>query len=320
MQSTTFTFKSHAGDDADIFTFKWLPDAGTAVRGVVQIVHGMAEHAARYAPVAEALTRAGFAVYANDHRGHGKTPKREDDVGHFADTDGWNKAIADLHQLNQLARTEQPGVPVVMLGHSLGSFLTQHMMFSHAGDVDAAVLSGSNGKVGAIAIAGKIAIAIEKLRSGARGKSKLLDTMSFGAFNNAFKPARTKFDWLSRVPAEVDAYVADARCGFLCTNQFWQDMMGGLDTIADPTNQARVRKDLPVYVFSGALDPVSNATKNLQQLLSAYRVAGLTRVETKIYPDGRHEMFNEVNRDEVLRDLVAWLERAVPAKSAAAAA
>jgi alpha-beta hydrolase superfamily lysophospholipase len=302
----TFNFK--ANDGVEIASFKWVTPKPKAV---VQIVHGMAEHAARYAHVAEKLNQAGFSVYANDHRGHGKTAREESDVGHFADADGWHKVIADLHQLNRMARDENAGVPVIMLGHSMGSFLTQHMMFAHASDVDAAILSGSNGSVGILGIAAKGLAAAESLRLGPKGKSKIIDQASFGAFNNAFKPARTKFDWLSRDPKAVDAYVNDPRCGFLCTNQFWRDLLDGLSIIDNPANQARVRKDLPLYIFSGSRDPVSKGTKTLQPLIDGYRKLGLSRMHSKFYPDARHETLNETNKDEVISDLVEWIRSTV---------
>jgi alpha-beta hydrolase superfamily lysophospholipase len=306
MQSSTFTFR--ASDGVEIFVYTWLPDG--PVRGVVQIAHGMAEHAARYEHVARALTERGFAVYADDHRGHGGTAKNESDVGHFADDGGWDKVLGDLRQLQGIAGAAHPGVPFVLFGHSMGSFFTQNFMFAYPGSIDGAVLSGSNGKVGALATMGSAIAALERLRLGKRGKSALLDKISFGAFNDAFRPARTPFDWLSRDRREVDRYIADPQCGFLVSAQLWSDLLGGLRRIEDPRNQARVPKQLPVYVFSGARDPVSN---NLQQLLRAYAAAGLENVESRIYPEGRHEMLNETNRDEVIADLLAWLERLLQA-------
>lgn len=308
MQASTFHFT--AKDGVEIHVYKWSPDG--VVRGAVQIVHGMAEHAARYAHVAEALISKGYAVYANDHRGHGKTAKTEAEVGHFADENGWDKVLDDLHQLNGIIRKENPGVPVVVFGHSMGSFFVQTLLFTYPDDADAVIMSGTNGRVGLLASAGAVAAAIEQARLGKRGKSKLLDSMSFGAYNNAFKPTRTKFDWLSRDPVNVDKYIADPRCGFLVSTQLWRDLLGGLQRNENPANRAKVKKDLPVYIFAGAKDPVSNATKNLHELINGYKSVGLKRVEHKIYDDGRHEMVNETNRDEVIRDVVAWLERTFP--------
>jgi alpha-beta hydrolase superfamily lysophospholipase len=307
--------KLRANDGVELELHSWLPSGN--VKGVVQIVHGLAEHGARYAHVAAKLNDAGYAVYADDHRGHGKTAS-DADVGHFSDDDGWNKVLGDLAMVNRHAREKHPGVPVAVVGHSMGSFFGQHLMFAHPELLDAVVLSGSNGAIGILGTAGSMVAALERARMGKRGKSKLLDAMGFGAYNNKFKPARTAFDWLSRDPAVVDKYVADDRCGHLCTAQLWSDLFYGLATIADAKNVAKVPKQMPIYIFSGSLDPVSNATKGLTKLIDAYKAAGLN-AEVRIYPEGRHEMMNETNKDEVIADLIKFLDRALSKPSAAAA-
>lgn len=319
MKASTFSFS--APDGVDIHVFKWEPDAATTKtkKGVVQIAHGMAEHAARYARLAESLTAAGFVVYANDHRGHGQTAKSDDDVGFFAAADGWSRVLGDIHQLNGIVRKENPGLPVVVMGHSMGSFFVQNLLFAHPEDADAAVLSSTTGKPPAIAKIGIYVARLERKRVGARGKSGLLHELGFGAFNKPFKPARTALDWLSRDPAEVDKYVADKRCGFVASTQLWIDLLGALDVIAAPENQRKVRKDVPLYIFSGTRDPVGDMTKGPRQLMAAYRAAGLTDIEHKFYEDARHETLNETNRDEVVRDLLAFLERAVSTRAAKAA-
>ncbi|MFT3766176.1 MAG: alpha/beta hydrolase [Minicystis sp.] len=148
----------------------------------------------------------------------------------------------------------------------------------------------------------------ERARLGPRGKSKLLNALSFDDWNKGFKPNRTSFDWLSRDAAEVDKYVADPLCGFLVTTQLWVDLLDGTAEIADPARQAQIPKDLSVFIFAGSEDPVGGKTKGLQQLVAAYQTAGLRDVKHKFYPGGRHEMLNETNRDEVTRDVIAWLD------------
>jgi alpha-beta hydrolase superfamily lysophospholipase len=301
MQTSTFTLA--AGDGTELFVYRWLPPA--APRAVVQIAHGLAEHAARYGRAAEALTAAGYAVYANDHRGHGRTAKTPADLGFFAARDGWHLCVDDLWQLHSRIAADHPGVPRVLMGHSMGSFLVQHFLGLHGEAPAAAVLSGSNGRPPPIAALGRLIARVERLRRGARGNSPLLDALGFAAFNKPFAPARTPFDWLSRDAAEVDRYVADPLCGFGPSVQLWVDLLDGLAEIARPALQARIPKRLPIYVFSGSRDPVGG---NLKQLLAAYAAAGLERVTARIYPEGRHEMLNETNRDEVTRDLIAWLD------------
>jgi alpha-beta hydrolase superfamily lysophospholipase len=304
MDSSTFTLQ--AADAASIHVFKWVPDAGTQIRAVVQLSHGLAEHAGRYARLAEALTAAGYAVYANDHRGHGVTAS-DDEVGTFAPHDGWHKVVNDLHLLNGRIRREQPGVPVIVMGHSMGSLLVQNLLFAHPKDADACVLSGTSGKPPAIATVGKLVARLERLRLGPTKGSKLLDTMGFGAFNKAFAPNRTASDWLSRDPVEVDKYLHDKRCGFLASAQLWMDLLGGLSLISRPDRQAQVNKALPMYMFAGARDPVGQNTASIVQLIAAYKDAGLTNITSKFYPEARHETLNEINRDEVTADLVGWL-------------
>jgi len=174
--------------------------------------------------------------------------------------------------------------------------------------IKAAVLSGTGGKPSLIAAAGRLVARIERRRHGAKGKSALLGALSFDEFNKAFRPNRTAFDWLSRDEAEVDRYVADPLCGFGVSTQLWVDMLDTLAFIARPEEQARVPRDLPVYVFCGSEDPVGERTRSVRQLLDAYARAGIEDVQHKFYPGARHETLNETNRDEVTRDLIAWLD------------
>jgi alpha-beta hydrolase superfamily lysophospholipase len=307
MQASTFTLT--ATDGVPLFVYRWLPDA--TPKAVVQIAHGLAEHAGRYARLAAALTAAGYAVYANDHRGHGGTAGQPQELGFFAASEGWRKCVDDLWQLNRRIAADHSGLPIVLIGHSMGSFLAQHVISEHGEALAGVVLSASNGKPPPLAAVGRLIARIERFRLGPRGKSALIHGLAFGAFNKPFAPARTEFDWLSRDAAEVDKYVADPLCGFRSSVQLWIDLLDALSEIADPARQARIPKRLPILVIAGANDPVSANTKGLQQLLAAYRGAGLERVIHRFYPAARHELFNEVNREEVTRDLIAWLDGAI---------
>lgn len=302
MRSETFSLAGR--DGASIHVYRWLPDA--EVRAVVQIAHGMAEHAARYARFAEALTAAGYAVYADDHRGHGKTTS-DADLGHFADRDGWDLVLSDLRALGARAKEEQADKKVIFFGHSMGSFFGQRILQKYWRDYDGMILSGSNAPGSVLERLGGGVARLERLRGGPRGKSALLSFLSFGSFNDAFKPARTEFDWLSRDAAEVDKYLADPRCGFRCTNQLWVDLLDGLHAIAT-SGFGAVRKDFPVHLFAGDRDPVSRGGKGVTELHERLRSAGLSRASVRLYAEGRHEMLNEINRDEVTRDVLAVLE------------
>ena len=303
MPEGQFTFR--ADDGHRLLARRWLPEAPP--RAVVQIAHGLAEHSGRYARLAQALNGAGYAAYASDLRGHGPA-SAPTDLGHFADRDGWAKAVDDLWTFNRLIASEQPGVPVVFLGHSMGSLIGRSFVAKHSEALAGAAYSGSNGKAPPIAALGRWIARAERLRLGPRGKSPLIFKMWFGGFNKPFEPARTAFDWLSRDPAEVDAYVADPLCGFLFSTQLAIDVLDALPGLSSPMSLAPIRKDLPIYVFSGEKDPVG---ANIQGLIDALKAAGFSRLTTRIYPGARHETLNETNRDEVVRDLIAWLDGVV---------
>jgi alpha-beta hydrolase superfamily lysophospholipase len=287
--------------------WRWSPDDGAA-RGVIHISHGMAEHAGRYARFAEALTAAGWIVYANDHRGHGASAATDEDLGYFADHDGWDRLVFDLREYIDRWHALHPGLPVFLFGHSMGSLLAQQYLYEHGGTLAGAILCGSQGKPPPLAAAGRVIARLERRRKGAHGRSRLMDKLAFGQFNAHFRPNRTRFDWLSRDDAEVDAYVADPRCGFLFTTQAWIDLLDGLAELSQPRNQARIRKDLPVHIVAGDRDPVGEMGASVRQLIASYQAAGLRRVTSRIYEGARHELLNETNRDEVTSDLVAWLE------------
>jgi alpha-beta hydrolase superfamily lysophospholipase len=305
MRADTFRFK--AEDQKELFVYRWLPDEGAPRKAVIHVVHGMAEHAGRYARVAEALVAAGYAVYANDQRGHGQTAASPDELG-WMGAGGFRHALADLEQLLVFEKAENPGLPAVLFGHSMGSYLTQLFMIESGASIRAAVLSGSAGKPNLMASAGRLVARIERLRFGPRGKSPLLKALSFDAFNKAFQPNRTAFDWLSRDEAEVDTYAADPLCGFPVSTQLWVELLDALADISRPERQARVPRDLPVYVFAGSEDPVGEKTRSLEQLLGAYARAGIADVSHQFYPGARHETLNETNRDQVTSDLITWLD------------
>jgi alpha-beta hydrolase superfamily lysophospholipase len=294
MPGSEFDFR--ADDGQTLLARRWLPEGPP--RAIVQIAHGLAEHSARYARLATALNSAGYGAYANDHRGHG--PKAAPaDLGHFADEGGWDKVVRDLWTFNRLIAAEAPGTPIVFLGHSLGSFLGRGFIARHSDALAGVALSGSNGKPPAIATLGRLIAREERLRLGKRGKSDPILQMWFGEFNKPFKPARTAFDWLSRDEKEVDAFVADPLCGFPFTTQLAIDVLDA------------IRKDMAIYVFSGERDPVG---ANIKGLIQDLKAAGFTELTTRIYPGARHETLNELNRDEVTRDFIAWLDGIEPPK------
>ncbi len=294
-------------DGVPFFAQAFLPDKEP--RAAVQIAHGMAEHSARYERLAGFLTARGYAVYASDHRGHGRSVVSDDDLG-WAGTDGWNAIVSDLLVVGAHVEKAHPGKERCLFGHSMGSFATLDVMRRHGDRYHAYVLSGSDEPGGLLVSAGNRAARLERMRQGPRGKSALLAKLSFGAFNDAFEPARTEFDWLSRDPKEVDLYVADPHCGFRVTNQFWVDFTAGLVAIG-AADWARMPRTTPIYVFAGERDPVGKMGKGVRSLVTRLRRSGCDRLEEKLYADGRHEMLNETNRDEVMSEVAAFLDRAL---------
>lgn len=284
--------------------YHWPPPGPP--KAVVQIAHGMAEHAGRYARFAASLNAAGYAVIAHDHRGHGETAALPADRGFFGAADGWTTVIDDLDAVQATARTLWPGLPVFLFGHSMGSFMAQDLIARPGQALAGAVLCGSNGTrppPGARTLA-----RIERWRLGPRGRSALINALAFGAFGKKIPNRRTDADWLSRDPAEVDAYVADPACGFVATVQLWIDLLDALARLGTDAHKARVPKRLPVLSIAGTADPVSGGAKGITPLLEGYGRAGLADVTDRRYEGARHELLNETNRDEVTRDVIAWLD------------
>ena len=311
MNTAPFTFQ--ASDGSAIFTNKWLPDNSDTIKAVVQISHGMAEHSERYMRFAEFLTANNFAVYANDHRGHGKTAGKVENLGYFADTKGWNLVVEDMKSLTNIIHENHPKSPVFLFGHSMGSLLFREYIFSYSQEINGVILSGTAGDPGLLGNVGIVVSKTECLLRGKKAKSTLLDKLSFGNFNTAFKPNRTAFDWLSRDTKEVDKYIEDPYCGSIFTAGFFNDMLTGINNINKFSNIQKISKTLPVYFFSGAKDPVGENTKGVLKVINTFKKAGLTDVSFKFYEEGRHEMLNEINREEVFSDILNWLKLYIPA-------
>lgn len=302
------TYTRNAADGSRLYVYRWLPEG--AARASLQIAHGMGEHAGRYDATARALAAAGYAVYANDHRGHGRAadPARLGDMG----PDGWNGAIRDAAALATHARAEHPGKPHVLLGHSMGAMLGQQFAYRHGALLDALVLSGSPGITALPAAWAALVLArVERARLGADGASPVLQKLLFGNANKPFDaPGATGYEWLSRDPAQVRAYVDDPLCGFVLRAGSFYDLLRGAHEARQRVNALQIRRGLPVYVFSGSDDPMHDGERNLARLRRLY-AGHVLRVDYRIYPGGRHEMLNETNRGEVIADLLAWLGAAL---------
>lgn len=306
MIQRNFTFKSQ--DTAEIYVQVWSPEENINVKGVVQIAHGMAENGARYAGFAKKLTDNGYIVYINDHRGHGKTAKVIENLGYLAESDGFKWLVEDLHKLSEIIKKENPELSLFLFGHSMGSFVTQRYIMLYGKELKGVILSGSNGKQGIMLDIGLFVARNEIKKKGRRAKSNKLNNMSFGSYNNAFKPTRTEFDWLSRDTVEVDKYINDPFCGTVFTSGFFYDFLTGLKEIENKNNLITIPKELPIYIFSGSKDPVGKNGKGVLKLIDTYKGLNIKDLTYKIYEDGRHEMLNETNKEEVMTDIITWLE------------
>lgn len=291
MSETISAFRSEAGDGEQIFHYRWTPAAPP--RAVVQIAHGMGEHAARYRRFATALTDAGYVVYANDHRGHGLTAGEPDRLGHLGGP-GFAGLVGDMWTFTELIAREHRGLPVVVMGHSMGSMALQRYLLDHSDAIAGAILSGTT--------------AVDVIAAGIDPTQPADLTL----FNAPFEPARTPYDWLSRDEAEVDLYVNDAACGFGLDVDAMAGMLALWAEVSDRARLAGIRSDLPVYVASGDADPIAGGGALVQLVADRYHQAGLTDVTLHLYPQARHEILNETNRDEVTADLLAWLDRVTP--------
>lgn len=291
MSTTVPTRVDFESGDQTVAAYRWDPQSEPTA--IAQITHGMGEHALRYADLAATLNGQGYVVYAQDHRGHGATAGSEDQLG-ILGADGWAALVDDIGRLSAVARGAHPGLPLALIGHSMGSFAAQQYLLDHSGDVDAVALTGT---------------ALLDLLEPALDLDQPLD---LAMFNAAFEPARTDFDWLSRDETQVDAYIADVRCGFGVDLEGGRQMFLAARQLADESRLAALRKDLPVWIGVGEMDPVNGQLALVHALVDRLTAAGLSDVTLKTYPGARHEVFNETNRDEVKADLVSWLAAKLP--------
>ncbi len=272
-------------DDQVPAVHRWRGE--TAPKAIMVIAHGMGEHALRYARFAEVLVDAGFVVYANDHRGHGATVQSENQLGEYGAA-GWNGLVSDEKAVIERAKADFPGLPLAILGHSMGSMVVQHLLTQSSDLVDAAALSGTT--------------AVDVMAGAVSDPN--VDV--FETMNAAFAPTRTPSDWLSRDPDEVDKYVADPLCGFTVSDASTAALAEAGIAFSTPQALANVRKDLPLYIFSGDKDPVGLNGELVTLVADRYREAGLSNLHLRLYADARHEVLNETNRAEVMADFVDW--------------
>lgn len=290
----------------------YVRDADAPARAVVQINHGLAEHAARYGRFADFLAARGYHVYAHDHRGHGGTSAPGAPLGRFAQKDGVEYVLADVGAVHDRIADQHPGLPVVIFGHSMGGLIALNFTLRHSEPIAAAAIWNANFSAGMLGRLAQAILAFERFRLGSDVPSRMLPKLTFGDWAKKVPNARTAFDWLSRDPAEVDLYVADPLCGWDASVSMWIDIFDLVFAGADDRNFAAVRKDLPFNLAGGERDPATDGGKAVEALASRMRRMGFSNLVSKVYMETRHESLNEINREPIMADFAAWLDRTIP--------
>lgn len=291
------------------------PAQGEA-RGVVQINHGLAEHAARYGRFARFLAADGFHVYAHDHRGHGATTAPDAPPRSFAPRDGWRKVLADVGAVHDLIATRHPGLPVIAFGHSMGGLIALGFALAHSSRLAGLAVWNANFEAGPLGRAALALLAWERFRLGSDVPSRILPKLTFQAWARAIPGRRTAFDWLSRDGQEVDRYIADALCGWDPSVAMWQDVFRLILRGASNRNFDPIRRDLPIHLVGGEKDPATNGGKAVDKLAHRMGRMGFSNLRSTVYPETRHESLNEVNRDAIMAHFAIWARASISSKSA----
>lgn len=300
-----FYFNSSTGKNK-IHARMCVPDAEP--RAIVQIIHGIAEYIDRYDEFMSFLADNGIIAVGTDHLGHGKSIESEEQTGFFAYDNGWDYVVRDEEVLRLAMHENYPELPIIVFGHSMGSFMARTLLIRYPDAFNAAIISGTGNQGAALVNGGLFMGNLVTGLKGAHHYSKFLNNLAFGSYNKIYENPKTEYDWLSRDEANVQKYIDDPLCGFIPSCSLFRDMMTGVKFITNKKNLTAMNKDMPVYFMSGDMDPVGECGKGVQKAYNNFLEAGMKDVSIKLYPGGRHEMLNEINKDEVYTDILAWLE------------
>ena len=304
--TSEFFFPSSDGKTL-IHVNQWTPSE-RRILGVVQIAHGVAEYGARYAPFARFLCGHGFVVVANHHLGHGQSLIPGGPMVYLGEKDGWWNVVDDMECLRSRVAKVFPDRPYFLFGHSMGSFLSRTHLIRYPGRLDGCILCGTGHQSPALIAGGKLIADREIRRLGKKAFSARADDLAFGAYNKAFAPTRTRFDWVSASEENVDAYIADPLCGGDTTLGLFRDMLDGLSYITRQSNMDKMDADLPVFFIAGDQDPVGDMGKGVRKAHDCFKKAGIRDLSIKLYHGLRHEILNEATRQYVYQDVLDWLE------------
>lgn len=291
-----------------IHAVKWIPDVEKPVC-IFQIVHGMAEHIERYDEFAGFLAEKGILVVGEDHLGHGRSVPEGGTYGYFCEEDAAGVLVRDVHRLKKIMQEQYPGILYLIMGHSMGSFITRNYLFNYGSGIDGAVIVGTGMQSKFTLMAARTVTAVQKMFCGSRHIGKFIDRASFGKFNDRFQPARTTVDWLSRNEENVDRYLADPMCGFVFTLNGFAALFKLIHNCYDTGKLEKMPKQLPILLIAGAEDPVGNYGKSVEKVYHSYLEHGMRNVQMKLYEKDRHELLNEIDREQVYGDIYRWILR-----------
>lgn len=311
MNYTTDTYITF--DKEKIFYYKWKTQK--PLKGIIQLAHGVGEHAGRYQPIASLLQEQGYDVYANDHRIHGKSAKSNDHLGFYDGEDYFSDAIFDMRKLSKIIKEEHPNRKIILFGHSMGSLLSREYVTKYGDDLEALILSGTAGFMKGIGAVGLFSAKFFGKLHGKHRSNEILKNLFFNQFNKKFKPNRTKVDWISSDENQVDLFEADPLRIEDFSLSVFLDILKGSKKINKAPTFKNTPKSLPIYIFSGDKDPVGEMGKGVKRVAINYKKAGITDLTLKLYEGGRHEMLNEVNKNEVEKDLLNWLNERIQSKN-----
>ena len=310
MRKEEFYFDSRDGK-SKLYAVRYLPDRDEDIRAVVQIVHGMAEHMGRYEAFAEFLTKQGFAVTGDDHLGHGRSIGENGTPGYFCSQDPATVLVRDVHRLKKITQALYPGLPYILLSHSMGSFIARSYMCRYGTGITGAILLGTGSQTAAVLGISKLTAALQKVFLGPKHVAKFIYKHAFASYNDKIGEKRTEFDWLTKDSAVVDRYLADPLCGFTFTVNGFQTLFELITRIQKPDNLEKIPKELPVLMASGEDDPVGAYGAGVRKAYEGMIAAGLKQVTLMLYPTDRHELLNETDYEKVWQDILVWLEQVV---------